>query len=231
MHRLLGVLVYSATSALALAGVAAAIADGPSVATTTGTLVDGAGVVIGNVQLNQDAAGVVTIVLDATRLPAGPHGLHLHATGTCEGPGFTTAGGHFNPAAKAHGLASAAGPHAGDLPQVDGTTVSQGYYRTTTTRVSLTAGATSIYDADGTALVVHASADDQVTDPTGNSGARIACAVLAGPNAALAPRTAPLPPNTGSGLVDQRASRAALIVALALTAALAATGVGVARRF
>lgn len=217
------ILTMAAASAAALASVVFATAEGPSVTTVTATLVDSTGVIVGNVQLNQDAAGVVSIVVDASKLPAGPHGVHLHATGKCEGPGFTSAGGHFNPAGKTHGLSSPTGPHAGDLAGIDTTTVQQGYYRTTTDRISLTGGPTSIFDADGSALVVHATADDQATDPTGNSGARIACAVLAPPNAALAapaaPRpAAPGPPNTGTGGNGDGGSSTALVAGILLVA-------------
>ncbi len=232
MNRLYRILTPVAASVAALLGVVAAAADGPSVATVTATLVDGTGAAIGNVQLNQDASGAVTIVLDASKLPAGPHGIHFHAAGKCEGPAFTTASSHFNPAAKTHGLDSPTGPHAGDLPQVDGATVSQGYYTSTTNRISLTGGATSIYDADGTALVIHAAADDQVTDPTGNSGARVACAVLAAPNPALAvPPVAPGPPNTGTGLEGESGSSTALVASIVLAAvALAGATLRLARR-
>ncbi len=226
MPRLYRIIATFAAATAALLSVALATADGPSVATLTATLVDSTGAAIGNVQLNQDAAGTVTIVLDASKLPAGPHGIHFHATGKCEGPGFTTASGHFNPGGKTHGLASAGGPHAGDLDQIDTASVSQGYYTSTTTRVSLTGGATSIHDVDGTALVVHAAADDQVTDPTGNSGARIACAVLAVANPALAkPPVAPGPPNTGTGVTGDSGSNTALVAGIAL-AALAVGGAG-----
>lgn len=187
----------------------------PSVMAVTATLVDGTGAAVGNVQLNQDADGTVQLVLDATKLPPGPHGIHLHAAGVCEGPAFTTAAAHFNPGNLKHGLTSPAGPHAGDLPQIDSTTVKLGYYTVTTTRISLTTGKASILDADGTALVIHAGADDQVTDPTGNSGARVACAVLAAPARPVVPGA----PTTGNGLAQgDGGSRLAYVGFAALTA-------------
>lgn len=175
--------------------------------------------------------------IDAAGLPAGAHGVHIHATGKCEGPAFLSSGGHFNPAAKKHGFDSPDGPHAGDLAQIPPSFTGTGTHLATTDRVSLTAGAISIEDADGSALVVHAAADDQVTDPTGNTGARIACAVIAAaqpttPTAtatatatasaspAATTTTAPRPPATGSGRDGGSGVNA---LALALIGGLAAT--------
>ena len=237
MRPRLFVIALAAFASLALGAVALADSppgpayNGPAIKTITSALYDGTGKLLGNVQLNQDAGGVVQIIVDASALPAGPHGIHFHAAGICEGPKFTTASSHFNPGAKKHGLASAEGPHAGDLPQVDSATVSQGYYTVTTDRISLTVGATSIFDADGTALVVHAVADDQVTDPTGNSGDRIACAVLAAPDASLAtPTRAPGPPATGNGTAGGDADPFAPGLAGAALLAALASGTFVATR-
>lgn len=105
----------------------------------------------------------------------GEHGIHLHDAGRCEGPDFTSAKGHLNPSAKAHGSANPAGMHAGDLPNLqvgsDGTAQ-------VTLPVPGPVDAATIFDADGTAIVVHAAADDYRSDPAGNSGKRIACGVL-----------------------------------------------------
>lgn len=192
---------------------------GTAVVSTTATLVDTAGKDIGTVQLHQDAAGVVLVRVDAVGIPAGEHGMHIHQTGKCEGPGFTTAGGHFNPTNKKHGLDSPEGAHGGDLAQIAGTFDGSGTHQATTNRISLTSGPTNINDADGSALIIHAGPDDQVTDPTGNSGGRIACAVVA------APAAAPLPPNTGTGAAADGSGRiaslggvAAMIGAIAVLA-------------
>jgi Cu-Zn family superoxide dismutase len=182
------------------------------VKTITASLVGPDGASLGNVQLSQDANGVVQVIVDTSQLPAGPHGIHVHTTGACQGPAFTSAGGHFNPAARVHGLDNAAGPHAGDLPEIDADSVGQLEYTATTDRISLTGGAKNIFDVDGAALIIHASADDQVTDPTGNSGTRIACAVLAAPNPALA---TPKPPATGSGTMTGDSSPTLLIAGAA----------------
>jgi Cu/Zn superoxide dismutase len=120
---------------------------------------------------------------DANVVKQGQHGIHFHAVGKCDGPDFMTAGAHFNPTSKQHGAKSPQGPHLGDLPNlpIDASTAAQsGYAATLTTKmVTLSAGPASIFDADGTALVIHANPDDEMTDPSGNSGGRIACAVLA----------------------------------------------------
>jgi hypothetical protein len=110
-------------------------------------------------------------------LPPGVHGIHIHAVGRCA-PDFSAAGSHYNPAGKKHGLENPEGAHAGDLPNLtigqDGT----GTFDTTTSMVSLTPGDKTVFDADGSAIVIHAFQDDQKTDPTGNSGERIACAII-----------------------------------------------------
>ena len=143
-------------------------------------LVNTNGQTIGTVRAWQTSGGV-TFRIDAARLPHGVHGLHVHAVGRCDPPDFQTAGPHWNPASRKHGLSNPAGPHAGDLRNV--TVAANGVIgeAVTLTGTSLTAPPGSpgaILDADGAALVLHAQADDNVTDPSGNSGGRIACAVL-----------------------------------------------------
>lgn len=128
-------------------------------------------------QLSRDS---VRLVVESTGLPAGTHGTHLHAVGKCEGPAYTTAGSHLNPANRQHGLRNPQGPHAGDMPNLVVGANGRGRLETIV-RGSLNPGSAPLFDADGTALVVHAAADDQVTDPAGNSGARIACGILAAP--------------------------------------------------
>jgi Cu-Zn family superoxide dismutase len=224
-------LILAAAAALPFAGVFAtsAFADdgpaytGPSVKTVTATLRNAEGAEIGSVQLNQDASGVVQIRVNASNLVAGEHGIHLHAVGKCEGPAFTSAGGHFNPGNKQHGLSNPAGPHAGDLPGLTVGANGTASYTATTKAVTLLAGSNSLFDADGSAIVIHAAADDQMTDPAGNSGARVACAVLAEPAPASAP--APGAPNTGNTATFEGQS-APLAWFLAATIALSALGLG-----
>ena len=136
----------------------------------------------GTAELWQDRDNVVHVDVKLTGLPPGPHGIHFHAVGLCEGTGaaaaFATAGAHFNPLGRQHGLDNAAGPHAGDAPNF--TVAADGTARATftTDRVSLTEGSTTLFDADGSAIVIHAAADDQISQPAGNAGARIACGVV-----------------------------------------------------
>lgn len=114
----------------------------------------------------------------ASGLTPGKHGIHLHAVGSCESPGFTTAGSHFDPEGKKHGLHNPEGAHGGDLPNMETRENGLGILRADTDRASLGEGPKSPFDADGAATVIHAAEDDQATDPTGNSGVRVACGVI-----------------------------------------------------
>ena len=142
-------------------------------------LVNSAGQSVGTVRAWQTAGGV-TFRIDATGLPHGVHGLHVHAVGRCDGPKFDSAGPHWNPAERKHGTNNPAGPHAGDIRNV--IVAANGTLGETVTLSGanlLGPGAAGVLlDTDGAALVLHAAADDYATDPSGNSGARIACAVL-----------------------------------------------------
>lgn len=150
-------------------------ARGVSTVAASATMVDTTGAPVGTATLRREGAGV-RVEMEVRGLPAGEHGVHLHAVGRCDMPSFTSAGGHFNPGGAQHGTRNPAGPHAGDLPDATGGATTT--YSATTTRVTLDEGTTSVFDADGTAIVIHASGDDDVTDPSGNSGARIACGVF-----------------------------------------------------
>lgn len=140
-------------------------------------LKDGKGQAVGTATLSPGSNGV-NIALDLKGLPAGEHALHVHMTPKCEGPGFTSAGGHFNPAGKKHGLKNPDGPHAGDMSNI--TVAADGAMKGTVTAagLSLGTGANSVFSNGGTAVVIHASADDMMTDPSGNAGDRIACGVI-----------------------------------------------------
>jgi Cu-Zn family superoxide dismutase len=120
----------------------------------------------------------VRISVTVKGLSPGEHGIHIHAVGKCEPPDFLSAGPHFNPTNTKHGLNNPEGPHAGDLPNLvvgeDGSAV----YEYITDRVMLTPGELSLLDEDGSALVIHAGPDDQMTDPAGNSGARVLCGII-----------------------------------------------------
>jgi Cu-Zn family superoxide dismutase len=111
----------------------------------------------------------------------GLHGIHIHAVGACTlgtTPAFSSAGGHHNPLAVQHGLDNPLGSHAGDLPNLVVNGAGRGHLDATTTLATVTAGPRAIFDLNGSALIIHAATDDQITDPTGNSGARVACGVL-----------------------------------------------------
>ena len=143
----------------------------------TAILRDANGQEIGFAKFVEDATGIVHVNVHVKGLAPGLHGIHIHAVGSCT-PTFAAAGAHHNPLGAQHGLDNPAGPHAGDLPNLTVNTAGVGHLNTTTDRVTLTSGPTSVFDADGSALVIHASVDDQVTDPTGSSGGRIACGVI-----------------------------------------------------
>ncbi|MBI2114289.1 MAG: superoxide dismutase family protein [candidate division NC10 bacterium] len=143
----------------------------------TADLKNAKGDVVGTAALWEDEGGV-RVFAEVRGLPPGRHGIHLHAVGKCDPPEFATAGAHFNPEGKKHGLANPQGPHAGDLPNLDVAADGTGQVHYLARRVTLAPGPASLLDADGTAVVVHAGADDHVTDPTGNSGGRIACGVI-----------------------------------------------------
>ncbi|HEV2521246.1 MAG TPA: superoxide dismutase family protein [Candidatus Acidoferrales bacterium] len=139
---------------------------------------DGQGNGVGSAELLPATSGV-SIRLDLKGLPVGEHAIHVHSAAKCEGPAFTTAGGHFNPDMKHHGLQNPDGPHAGDMPNF--TVAADGTAKTTVVAPGVTMGddSHSIFSNGGTALVIHEKADDMKSDPAGNAGARIACGVIA----------------------------------------------------
>lgn len=140
----------------------------------TATLQTAEGAAAGSATITSGGADGLRINIRAEGLPAGEHGIHIHTVGKCEPPKFTSAGDHWNPAGHQHGLENAKGPHAGDMPNLN-----VGSDGTGTLSFALTGGSIAeLMDADGSAMVIHAKRDDQVTDPSGNSGDRIACGVF-----------------------------------------------------
>jgi len=130
---------------------------------------NGQGQSVGTATLSSAKDGGVSVALDLKNLTPGRHALHFHQTASCEGPAFTSAGGHYNPENKKHGLQNPEGPHAGDMNNF--TVLKDGTAKTTVVAPHMKMGVAA-------ALVVHAGVDDLKTDPAGNAGDRVACGVV-----------------------------------------------------
>lgn len=142
------------------------------------TLRNAAGATVGTATITEGTVGLL-VRGSVSGLPAGAHAIHVHAVGQCT-PTFAAAGGHFNPSSRSHGFRNPAGHHAGDMPNLHVPASGSLEFEHTLPGLRLT-GVDGLLDADGASLVIHAAADDHMTDPAGNSGDRIACGVLAAP--------------------------------------------------
>lgn len=172
----------SVAAALALAGCASASGGGdaaraPAPARAASAALNAAdGGARGSASVAERDGGL-EISVSAKGLSMGAHGIHLHTVGKCDAPDFMTAGGHWNPTARKHGRNNPDGAHSGDLPNLIIGTDGAGSITFIVPGATLS-GPNGLLDADGAAVVIHAGADDYVTDPSGNSGGRIACGVL-----------------------------------------------------
>lgn len=167
------VAVISACSTTS-SGTAATPAAAP---TAHAKLAGGDGSPRGTVMVTQGGDGLHVLV-KAQGLTPGIHAVHIHTTGVCTGPDFTSAGGHWNPTQHQHGKDNPQGMHMGDMPNMLAGSDGVGEMEYVVHGGQISGGASPLLDSDGAAVVIHAQADDNKTDPTGNAGGRVACGVL-----------------------------------------------------
>jgi len=174
--------IFKILTALSLstivAGTASAVNKGAEYASAT--LKNANGQTMGVASFTEDATGLLRVKVDVKGLSIGLHGIHIHAVGNCSHGAtlFSGAGGHHNPLGREHGLNNPLGAHAGDLHNLEVNASGAGHLNDSTDRATLSPGPTTLLDADGSTLVIHVAQDDQVTNPTGNSGAREVCGVI-----------------------------------------------------
>jgi Cu-Zn family superoxide dismutase len=145
--------------------------------TATASLVDSTGARVG-VATFSDSGGTGRLAISVTGLEPGLHGMHVHENGSCTTPDFQSAGSHFNPGSKQHGSRNSEGPHAGDLPNLMVEEDGSADTALTVSSSLLAPGPGSMLVTQQRSLVIHADPDDETTDPSGNSGARLVCGVI-----------------------------------------------------
>ena len=153
----------------------------PAQPAAVATIVGASGEALGSASITQMGDGM-HLVVKVAGMPAGEHGIHIHSVGQCDAPAFAAAGGHWNPGARKHGLFSPDGAHRGDLRNLLVAADGSGSMSAHISGGMIAGGEGALIDADGAAIVIHVGPDDMLTDPSGNSGGRIACGVF-GPDA------------------------------------------------
>lgn len=155
----------------------ASVGNAPSGPLATATIASREGKPVGSAELFAAGEGA-SLKVELAGIAPGVHGVHLHAIGACVAPDFKSAGGHLNPDGKQHGMENPMGHHLGDLPNI--VVGADGVGAASVELDDARAGILEkMFDEDGTAVVVHAGPDDYRTDPSGNSGGRVACGVFA----------------------------------------------------
>lgn len=174
MRKLLAVSMLTSASVM-LAACSGASADGEEMSFP---ILNAQGAEIGTVEIEALAKGGVEVEVNVSGLTPGTHAMHFHEFGKCDGPGYSSAGGHYNPAGVAHGQVDD-GPHAGDMMNVEVGEHGTGGFDVKNMKVNLRAGSLpALMDEDGTALIIHGDADDYKSQPSGAAGPRVACAVI-----------------------------------------------------